>query len=87
MAGERLDVLPPFRRRVNTVFQQYALFPHLSVFENVAYGLRIARIAEAEVKQRVTGALAMVKMSHSPPPARQRSAAASNSGLRSHARW
>ena len=62
MAGERLDLLPPFRRRVNTVFQQYALFPHLSVFENVAYGLRIARVAEAEITQRVTEALAMVKM-------------------------
>jgi spermidine/putrescine transport system ATP-binding protein len=62
MAGERLDTLPPFRRRVNTVFQQYALFPHLSVFENVAYGLRIARVGEAEIKQRVTDALAMVKM-------------------------
>lgn len=62
MAGVRLDLLPPFRRRVNTVFQQYALFPHLSVFENVAYGLRIARVAEAEVKQRVTDALTMVKM-------------------------
>jgi spermidine/putrescine transport system ATP-binding protein len=62
MSGERLHLLPPFRRRVNTVFQQYALFPHLSVFENVAYGLRIARRAEAEIKQRVTEALAMVKM-------------------------
>ena len=62
MNGERLDVLPPFRRRVNTVFQHYALFPHLSVFENVAYGLRIARVAQTEIKQRVADALAMVKM-------------------------
>ena len=62
MAGERLDVLPPFRRRVNTVFQQYALFPHLSVFENVAYGLRIAGVSGPEVKQRVAEALALVKM-------------------------
>src|ERR1700756_1542574 len=53
MAGERLDTLPPFRRRVNTVFQQYALFAHLSVFENVAYGLRIAKLSEQEIKERV----------------------------------
>lgn len=63
MGGERLDRLPPHRRQVNTVFQHYALFPHLSVFENVAYGLRAQGVARAEIAQRVEQALAMVKMS------------------------
>src|SRR2546422_7680981 len=43
MGGERLDNLPPYRRQVNTVFQHYALFPHLTVAENIGYGLEIAR--------------------------------------------
>jgi spermidine/putrescine ABC transporter ATP-binding subunit len=63
MGGERLDMLPPYRRRVNTVFQQYALFPHMSVEENVAYGLRVAKQPEAEIRSRVTEALDKVKMS------------------------
>ncbi|HEY6119019.1 MAG TPA: ABC transporter ATP-binding protein [Pyrinomonadaceae bacterium] len=63
MSGERLNDLPPYRRRVNTVFQHYALFPHLTVEENVGYGLRVARVPAAETKSRVTEALAMVKMS------------------------
>jgi ABC-type Fe3+/spermidine/putrescine transport system ATPase subunit len=70
MAGERLDVLPPYRRRVNTVFQSYALFPHLSVFENIAYGLRIQGAAKSEIDTRVRGALDMAKMGeyvHSSP--------------------
>jgi ABC-type Fe3+/spermidine/putrescine transport system ATPase subunit len=62
MADERLDTLPPHRRHVNTVFQSYALFPHLSVFENIAYGLRVQHVAKAEIPSRVEQALAMVKM-------------------------
>src|ERR1700677_4686688 len=62
MEGERLDLLPPYRRRVNTVFQHYALFPHLTVEENVGYGLRVAKLPKAEIAARVTEALAMVKM-------------------------
>ena len=62
MGGERLDDLPPYRRRVNTVFQHYALFPHLTVAENVGYGLRVARVPRQEVATRVEQALEMVKM-------------------------
>ncbi len=62
MAGERIDPLPPYRRRVNTVFQHYALFPHLSVSENVGYGLRVAKVSRSEIASRVEQALAMVKM-------------------------
>ena len=62
MSGERLDQQPPYRRKVNTVFQSYALFPHLTVEENVAYGLRVAKRPEAEIKQRVDEALDKVKM-------------------------
>src|SRR5277367_892520 len=62
MGTQRLDHQPPYRRRVNTVFQNYALFPHLTVEENVGYGLRVARRPAAEIAQRVTDALEKVKM-------------------------
>lgn len=62
MNGSRLDTLPPYRRRVNTVFQHYALFPHLSVQDNVAYGLRVTGTASSEIPPRVDAALCMVKM-------------------------
>jgi spermidine/putrescine ABC transporter ATP-binding subunit len=62
MNGQRLDTLPPYRRRVNTVFQNYALFPHLSVQENVAYGLQVTGAAKSEISSRVADALRMVKM-------------------------
>jgi spermidine/putrescine ABC transporter ATP-binding subunit len=63
MAGERLDTQPPYKRRVNTVFQSYALFPHMTVEDNVGYGLRIAKRPAAEIQTRVSEALAKVKMS------------------------
>src|ERR1700723_3582902 len=62
MGAERLDRIPAHRRQVNTVFQSYAIFPHLSVFENVAYGLRAKNTAPTEIPERATQALAMVKM-------------------------
>jgi spermidine/putrescine ABC transporter ATP-binding subunit len=63
MSGERLDTLPPYRRRVNTVFQHYALFPHMTVEQNVGYGLAIAKRPADEIKSRVEEALEKVKMS------------------------
>jgi spermidine/putrescine transport system ATP-binding protein len=62
MKGERLDTLPPYKRRVNTVFQHYALFPHLNVHDNVAYGLRVTKTPSTEIAPRVIDALSMVKM-------------------------
>jgi spermidine/putrescine transport system ATP-binding protein len=50
--GARIDALPPYRRNVNTVFQNYALFPHLTVRGNVEFGLRHARVADAETRVR-----------------------------------
>ena len=62
MGGGRLDALPPYKRRVNTVFQNYALFPHLTVEENVAYGPRVARVPAQEIRARVEEALTKVRM-------------------------
>ncbi len=61
--GADLAPLPPHRRPVGMMFQGYALFPHLSVFDNVAYGLRREGVARAEIAQRVAEALAMVGLS------------------------
>ncbi len=65
--GRRINELPPYKRELNTVFQKYALFPHLNVYENVAFGLRLRkkkdRLSEAEISERVKEALAMVNLS------------------------
>lgn len=60
LGGEPVDHLPPERRPVHTVFQGYALFPHLSVFENVAFGLRMRKVPRDELRNRVEGALERV---------------------------
>lgn len=60
--GQRINDVPPHKRQVNTVFQKYALFPHLNVFENVAFGLRIAKTADEEVKERVMEMLEIVNL-------------------------
>jgi putative spermidine/putrescine transport system ATP-binding protein len=63
LAGRDMTGVPPYDRAVNTVFQDYALFPHMTVGENVAYGLRIAGVAKAERTRRRDGALEMVRLS------------------------
>ena len=60
--GVRINDVPPHKRQINTVFQKYALFPHLDVFENIAFGLRIAKVPEAEIRQRVTEMLEVVSL-------------------------
>jgi putative spermidine/putrescine transport system ATP-binding protein len=62
LQGHDVTGLPPYRRGVNTVFQDYALFPHFNVEENVAYGLRVRRVARAERHERVSAVLSMVRM-------------------------
>jgi putative spermidine/putrescine transport system ATP-binding protein len=62
LQGKDVTGLPPYQRDVNTVFQDYALFPHFSVEENVAYGLRVRQVPRAERAERVHAVLAMVHM-------------------------
>ena len=62
ISGRSVLNLPPYRREVNTVFQAYALFPHLTVAENVAYGLQQRRVPKAEQRERVSEALDMVQL-------------------------
>lgn len=61
--GTRINDVPPFKRRVNTVFQSYALFPHLNVFDNIAYGLRIRKLAKQEIARKVGEVLELVNLS------------------------
>ena len=60
--GVRINDVPPHKRQINTVFQKYALFPHLNVFENIAFGLRIAKVPETEVTERVNEMLEVVSL-------------------------
>jgi spermidine/putrescine transport system ATP-binding protein len=62
LENQRLDAMPPHRRPIHTVFQSYALFPHMSVFDNVSYGLRVRGCARKEMTSRVEEALAKVRM-------------------------
>ena len=61
--GADVTNLPPNKRKVNTVFQDYALFPHMNVFENIAFGLRLKKTPENIIKEKVADALKMVQLS------------------------
>src|SRR5690242_4079050 len=58
--GKRADRIPPYKRNVNTVFQNYALFPHLSVYDNVGFGLKMARVSRRSARPRIEDALKLV---------------------------
>ena len=60
--GELINDLPPYKRSVNTVFQKYALFPHLNVYENIAFALRLKKVSEEEIYERVEEMLTMVNL-------------------------
>ena len=60
--GKRINDVPAYRRKINTVFQRYALFPHLDVYDNIAFGLRIAKLSEEEIDERVTEMLEIVSL-------------------------
>ena len=60
--GECIDKVPPYKREINTVFQRYALFPHMNVYDNIAFGLRIKKTGEDIIRQKVTRMLALVNL-------------------------
>ena len=60
--GEKINDVPPHKRSVNTVFQKYALFPHLNVFDNVAFGLKLKKLSKKEIEQKVKAMLAVVDL-------------------------
>ena len=60
--GKKINHIPPYKRNVNTVFQRYALFPHLNVYENIAFGLRVKKMPEREIRSRVGEMLELVNL-------------------------
>jgi len=62
LGGEDVTDLPPYERKVNTIFQSYALFPHLSVWDNIAFGLKVAKRPKREIKEEVAKMLALIQM-------------------------
>ena len=62
IGGKHAEHLPPNKREVNTVFQNYALFPHLTIRENIAFGLKLQKVKKAEIKERVENIIKLVKL-------------------------
>lgn len=60
--GKDISGVPPYRRQVNTVFQKYALFPHLNVFDNIAFGLKIQKLPKDEIESRVNEMMELVNL-------------------------
>ena len=60
--GQVIDDLPPYKRQINTVFQRYALFPHLDVYDNIAFGLKVAKLPKDEIHRRVSEMLEIVNL-------------------------
>ena len=60
--GKHINDVPAYQRKINTVFQRYALFPHIDVYDNIAFGLRIAKLPEHEIDERVTEMLEIVSL-------------------------
>jgi len=60
--GKRINELPPYKRNINTVFQRYALFTHMNVYENIAFGLRIKKVPQKEMDQRIKRMLKLVDL-------------------------
>ena len=61
--GKKINGVPAYKRQVNTIFQRYALFPHLNVYENIAFGLRLKKLPEKQIKEKVEEMLALVNLS------------------------
>ena len=60
--GKNIAGVPPYKRRINTVFQKYALFTHLNVYDNIAFGLKLKKLPKDEIDRRVKRMLSLVKM-------------------------
>lgn len=60
--GEPVENKEPFERNVNTVFQSYALFPHMTIFDNIAYGLKVKKFKKSEIREKVTKMLSLVQL-------------------------